>query len=325
MQRSSDRKMDRFLRALEELPSCPYCSNKGDVVKAGLRKSSRKSTQKFICRNCQKNFSIEPIKYTAYPTNIILAAITHYNLGNSQASAAAIVRKRFHLRPTPQIVSAWTRNYADICTFIPLRKKYDIDPDTIIFSKKFQHQQVYDFKYHDLKLNIAGKRFPQLKAYLKALPDTISDRMFASTTRCSTFDPHLPAEQKPRFIKENNATKMALLAQTLAKTKAQRHQCVEDFFLINDSTTIATEVPVYLTIEEAKAEGISIGEPLTGHIDILQLRNDRIYIMDYKPDLDLKAAATQLQLYALSLSKRAGLPANSIVCAAFNDGGYIEF
>jgi hypothetical protein len=145
MLRFSDRRLDRFLRAHEELPICPQCGKKDGVVKAGLRKSSRKSTQKYICRNCQKNFSIEPIKHTAYPTNVILSAITHYNLGNSQASAAAIIKRRFHMRPTPQIVSAWTRNYADLCTFIALRRRFDIDPQTIIFSKKFQHQQVFEY------------------------------------------------------------------------------------------------------------------------------------------------------------------------------------
>ena len=314
-----------LLRTQPTMPPCPKCGLSSAVVRLGVRHSKNKASQRYRCNACDKIFSNEPLKHTSYLPSVILSAIIYYNLGHSLEQTAKHVKRRFRVQPSNPTILLWTRNYADICTFIPLRKKYTINPDTIIFSKKFQHQQVYDFKYHDLKLNIAGKRFPQLKAYLKALPDTISDRMFASTTRCSTFDPHLPAEQKPRFIQENNATKMALLAQTLAKTKAQRHQCVEDFFLINDSTTIATEVPVYLTVEEAKAEGISIGEPLTGHIDILQLRNDRIYIMDYKPDMDLKAAATQLQLYALSLSKRAGLPANSIVCAAFNDGGYIEF
>jgi ATP-dependent exoDNAse (exonuclease V) beta subunit len=116
---------------------------------------------------------------------------------------------------------------------------------------------------------------------------------------------------------------MAMLAQTLAKTKSQRHQCVEDFFLINDSTTVATEVPVYLLPEEAP--DLQLKEPLTGHIDILQRRNDKIYILDYKPDQDPAQAAQQLYLYKLALSKRTGIPMSEIATASFNESSYVEF
>jgi hypothetical protein len=40
---------------------------------------------------------------------------------------------------------------------------------------------------------------------------------------------------------------MTNLAQELAKTKSERHEKVEEFFLTNDSATVAVEVPVYLT------------------------------------------------------------------------------
>ena len=43
---------------------------------------------------------------------------------------------------------------------------------------------------------------------------------------------------------------MTALAQELAKTKKQRHEKVEEFFLTNDSATIVIEVPVYLTKED---------------------------------------------------------------------------
>ena len=82
---------------------------------------------------------------------------------------------------------------------------------------------------------------------------------------------------------------MAELALTLAKTNRERHQVIENFFLANDSTTVAIEVPVYikpeeLTKNEKKDYGIELEEPLSGHIDILQQRFTQIHILDYKPD-----------------------------------------
>ena len=72
---------------------------------------------------------------------------------------------------------------------------------------------------------------------------------------------------------------MTKLALATAKNRAKRHEAVEDFFLKNDSKTIAIEVPVYLLPNEAK--DLKLPEPLTGHIDILQVRNKKVMILDY--------------------------------------------
>jgi len=57
---------------------------------------------------------------------------------------------------------------------------------------------------------------------------------------------------------------MTDLALELAKTKSERHQKVEQFFLTNDSATVAVEIPVYLTEKES-----GFKKSLTGHIDLI--------------------------------------------------------
>jgi len=106
---------------------------------------------------------------------------------------------------------------------------------------------------------------------------------------------------------------------------------IENFFLANDSTTIAIEVPVYikpseLTKEEKKNYEIELHEPLSGHIDILQQRFTKIHILDYKPDAKKsdKTSAEQLFLYALALSKRSGIPLRKIACAYFDENNYFQ-
>jgi len=47
--------------------------------------------------------------------------------------------------------------------------------------------------------------------------------------------------------------------------------------IINDKATIACEVPVWYWEK-------NIDNGVTGHIDMLQVRNDLVYILDYKPD-----------------------------------------
>ncbi len=100
--------------------------------------------------------------------------------------------------------------------------------------------------------------------------------------------------------------------------------------LCNDSVTVAVEVPVYMDsmdIEHMQEEldfkiPLKIDKVLTGHIDILQVRNGAVHILDYKPNSAKgKEADTvnQLTLYALALSRLTGLRVYDFKCAWFDD------
>jgi len=115
----------------------------------------------------------------------------------------------------------------------------------------------------------------------------------------------------------------------LAKNNRERHEKVENFFLINDSVTIATEVPVYLTkndIKYFKNKGFDFDfenyrTPITGHIDILQIRNGLIYILDYK----LEARKVNTVNLRLALASRTKLAVRDFKAAWFDDKRYYEF
>jgi len=65
---------------------------------------------------------------------------------------------------------------------------------------------------------------------------------------------------------------------------------------------------------------------LTGHIDVLQVRNNRIHILDYKPEAQSdKQAVEQLTLYALALGNRTKIPPRNIICGYFDENGYFQF
>ncbi len=121
-------------------------------------------------------------------------------------------------------------------------------------------------------------------------------------------------------------------AQTLARSKNDRHERVEDFMLINDSATVASEIPVFLHPEELtetqkRILGMELKDTLTGHIDILQVRFNQIHVLDYKPDYKTsdQRAAEQVYLYSLALSKRTNIPLENLTCAYFDDRNYYQF
>ena len=65
--------------------------------------------------------------------------------------------------------------------------------------------------------------------------------------------------------------------------------------------------------------------PITGHIDILQIRNGLIHILDYKPEAEKINAIEQLTIYAMSLSRKLNLPLKDFKCAWFDESSYFEF
>jgi transposase-like protein len=315
-------------------PACPNCKSNRHIVLYGKRRTKAGPAQIYRCINCSRNFTSRPLKYAQYPDRIILNAVSTYNLGYTQKETLSRINKRFKTKISQPTLSTWLKRYSDLCTFNRLRKKYVIDPKEIIVSKKFHHQQVYEFKYHKLKLNIAGKKYPGIKTYIQEVLASLDNSLFETGPRCSAPSEDikqsllkniLPKIEVKRF-KNNNAVKIASLSRELARTNRERHNKIQNFFLINDSATVAIEVPVYLRPKEARAFKIPLTAPLTGHIDILQMRRGQVHVLDYKPDMiNDKTTQMQLLLYAFLLGKRANIQLTSINCAYFDDQNYYHF
>jgi ATP-dependent exoDNAse (exonuclease V) beta subunit len=128
---------------------------------------------------------------------------------------------------------------------------------------------------------------------------------------------------------------MAALILPAVGSNYERHPKLQRFMLANDSTTIAIEVPIWLTKGDIasieKEHGIRLssgasGGAITGHIDFLQVRNGAVHILDYKPDARTNRPIAQLTIYALALTRRIpGLKLFDIKCAWFNEHEYCEF
>jgi ATP-dependent exoDNAse (exonuclease V) beta subunit len=171
-----------------------------------------------------------------------------------------------------------------------------------------------------------------MRAYLAAITGRdFPHHLFTPDTpvRSSTYPVRLSADVTR---KENYATKLAALALQIAPNNKKRHETLQRFMLLNDSATIAVEVPIYLTPDDfayfqARGFTFPFGEhPITGHIDFLQLRSGYLHIFDYKPDAAKEThAVTQLTIYAMALSRRTGIPVKAFKCAWFDERDYYEF
>jgi len=323
--------------------NCKNCSSI-NIVKRGFARNKLQTLQKYCCKDCKAIFTMQQAKGKTYPLNIILNAISTYNLGYPLEKTKEIMNKKRSLAVSAKTISNWINQYKGICTFARIRKQAIklCSPKNIIKNKTLSHMQPYTFKYHKAKLDILLKEnteFLLLRDYLekinsKEFPHHIFtyNKNSSNSQRASQLKfNHLKINQ---IQKQNKANELVKLALNLSSSNKERHQAIQDFFLVNDSTTIAVEVPVYLTNWDAgyyrNQKGFifplnNYTTPITGHIDILQIRNELIHILDYKPDAKTQSPVEQLAIYALALSRKLNLPLYHFKCAWFDEDNYFEF
>lgn len=326
---------------------CPYCQS-GKTIRKGSRKNQYREVPRYMCTSCGRGFSLGGVAHVKFPPEIIVRALSLYNLGHSQQEVAARLSARFGLPVSTRSVSAWLTRYAKLLPFRRLRstalKLYP--PAQIVAAFKLEHRQVYMHKLHRAKLDLlAGslarsQDYERLRRYLLSISEAgFPHRLFNRATEPDSAPP-LRSSQAGRLFQRipqrqthNLANQLAAYGLLLALNNRQRHKQVQDFMLINDSATLACEVPVYLTAESVryfKDNGFSVpipekDTPVTGHIDILQVRQGSIHILDYKPDAARVKPVSQLALYALALASHTRLPLKLFTCAWFDERDYFEF
>jgi hypothetical protein len=307
------------------------------VIKKGKRRNRLRILQLFYCRECEHKFTGDPGRNRTYPLKLILEAISTYNLGYSITEVQRILRQRTRLDISEGTLRSWLNAYKTFTTYARLRAVGQklFTPQALILSRTLHHKQVYRFQVHQAKLKLLfeapqHRHLATVATYLESVGPRFPHDLFAeSNHRSSSFAAELAP---PISRKENYATRLAALVLPTSSSNKKRHETLQHFMLINDSVTVAVEVPVYLTREDIayyRSQGFTLpfeSEVITGHIDLLQVRNGFLHILDYKPDARKeKHAHVQLTIYALALSRRVGLPLRNFKCAWFDERDYFEF
>jgi len=295
---------------------CPECNGK-KIIKKGKRTGSYKTVQVYQCKSCKKVFTDSRLKHTTYSARMIVTALNYYHLGYTFDEVSRQLNKTFKIKTSKSTIHSWVKKYQKFCPISSWRQKSLYDTQTV-FTKRFDHENLqYDFLYHRYKLQrYAAKRFPKLARYLCAFEQGCPDEFFEIGERCSQPIFTVTVEVQNKV---NLACHMAAFTLLAKRNNRERHHLIESFMLINDTATVACEVPVWYWEK-------SINSGITGHIDILQVRQGTVVIMDYKPNAcKEKKAAQQLYHYALALSFRTGIPFDRIRCAWFDEHTYHEY
>ena len=293
----------------------------------------------------------------------------------------------------PSTLATWVKEFEPLCRYFQMRpyvtKKYS-PKDTVIHAN-LAHRQLYRYLYHRGKCELlieaefAHRRFKPLKEFLEMVPGECPHQYFQDGLRAS--EAPLTFSKTAMIVrgKTNFATRLCEFVLQSVKERKDRHEALQKFMLANDSVTVATEVPVYLTRDDIEhmqsqlgfeiyprpvipytplsSRGVTtrgdLGEIasasedalamtkdtlhndesnnktieqcnnlpklITGHIDILQIRNGMVHILDYKPKAEKERPIEQLTLYAMALSRLTGLRLFDFKCAWFDEKDYFEF
>src|SRR3989344_3029370 len=276
---------------------------------------------------------------------IILNTISYYNLGHTQSQIQKIISKKHKISVPQKTISNWINEFKTVTAFNRLRNeaKKQYSPENIIDQYEFLHNNLnYKYQIHSFKLNYltsSNEKLQRLKQYLEKIPTKEFPHHIFQPSHNTERKLDRSSQTKFKTLnitllkKQNLANKLCKLALNLARTNKQRHEKIQEFMLINDSVTIATEIPIYLTHDDLlyfNAHNFNLdpndfSTPITGHIDILQIRNNLIHILDYKPEADKENPVHQLTIYALALASKTKLPLIIFKCAWFDENNYYEF
>jgi len=334
--------------------SCPYCQSR-DVVKRGRRKTKYEVRQLFLCTHCGKTFTPQKVKGHSFPLKVILDGLSFYNTGLTLEESCALLKERFGLVVAPSTLADWVKEFAPLCRYARMREfgLKLFSPSQAIQSVRLYHRQVFDFRYHRAKLalilqDFRHKDFEPLREFLDAVAVECPHQWFTEGPRASEAKPTFDLAQVLIREKSNFANRLADLVLQAVPDNKLRHETLQRFMLANDSVTVACEVPVYLDAMDlehmreelgfqiplelttpagigARRPGSTSAPPLTGHVDLVQLRNGAVHLLDYKPRADKERPVAQLTLYALALSRLTGLRLFHMKCAWFDEQRYFEF
>jgi hypothetical protein len=209
----------------------------------------------FQCRECLHKFTAAAGKNKTYPPRVILEVVSTYNLGNSVSDTQRVIRKRLHVDIPEGTIRSWIRVHKPLTAYARLRAIGSklFKADAMIRSFLLRHKQVYHFQLHKVKVELLlqnghNNHLASAKGYLEGIGENFPHGMFQTTEHRSSKFPTTVAI--PITRKENYATRLAALVLPSASANKKRHETLQRFMLVNDSATIAVEIPVYLTKED---------------------------------------------------------------------------
>lgn len=245
---------------------CPYCLSQ-NFVKRGFRQKKHEKIQLYLCKNCHKIFTPHADRGKHFPMAAIFDGLSFYHLGYSLEATCRFLYRRHGLTITAPSMARWLSEFSSYCPFGRMRdyalKKYL--PKDMVINTTLVHQQLYNYRFHRAKCDLIiqddfkHRRFGPLQEFLEMVPGDCPHQYFLDGLRASQAPLTFSKTQMIVRAKQNYANRICQFVLQSVKQRKKRHDALQKFMLFNDSVTVATEVPVYITKDDLEHMQTQLG------------------------------------------------------------------
>ncbi|MFX1313050.1 MAG: hypothetical protein ACFFHD_10600 [Promethearchaeota archaeon] len=195
-----------------------------------------------------------------------------------------------HHRNKTSIINPLLYEFRKLETYFEriLNKKYAKHMNSIFNSKIFP--RVSSFK-------ISGLKSAFIRSFSKKLVQTSKVKKLDSNSKL----PKYAQIVYKNFFEENF-------------NKIPGHDPILKYILINDKDSIAKEVPIWKKMNDIY---------LTGHIDLIQIENNVVKVIDYKPEGNFLLSLPQVAMYGILI--KSILKIKNLRCISFNKNKAWEY
>lgn len=102
-----------ILNTNENKPLCPHC-NSNNLIKRGIRKNKLKEVQRYGCNDCEKRFTLEPIKHIKVNHKFVTLAMDCFYKGLSYRDIADQFKQFYNVNLHHETIRRWVLRFSKV-------------------------------------------------------------------------------------------------------------------------------------------------------------------------------------------------------------------
>ncbi len=285
--------------------NCPRCGSE-NTIKHGKRETSREEVQIYMCRGCDRVFSLTELPYLKNPPPRVLKGVSLYNQGYSLKRTSDILNHVYGEKVPRNTIHHWIHRYEDLFTYVRLRDRNESKRQIAIKDIDDVHMRI-----HRKKLRLLGERFPGFSRYASSILRSSRIKKGESSLRdIWNDDGYLLYRTYGQRIEYNSVESRLISMMGVDEPDIAD---IKRTLIINDAFTVSTNMPISFRSRE-------FGNIYYwGVADIVQIRDGWFQVLRYSEDTeDQIRVMTDLLGVAEAFHQRCFIPKEKIRVGAFD-------
>lgn len=135
----------------ETKPICPHCKS-NNLIKRGIRKTKLKQVQRYGCNDCEKRFTLEPIKHIKVNYKFVTLAMDCYFKGLSYRDIADQFKQFYNIDLHHETIRRWILKFSKVLNNYSnkiqpqIKGNWNAD-ETLVLTKRGKNKQNTNFDY----------------------------------------------------------------------------------------------------------------------------------------------------------------------------------